>query len=305
MNEMTLYTVARKGQVAGVFTTEEAARACENAEVSRIRAPQLPGSPDGRGWVAAAWGEWTSMRMTAQGVQSQTVPCGPCWGVNVQTAVAGLFAPGGRLCMGYVPRDAALTDMRLYRLDHDYGMCCPENRMLTLFASCCMGQMRRTGAFSDETLGEDYIALYEREERRRSEMNERIASGLPELLAIHALGDACARAPGERGFCGTYLSRVAEGLERRIASHFTLQELRILGALLKLQDDLPVDLAAVPEKERQELRLCLEKLTPCVRRTTGIRCEDEDPMEIARWILHPELMEIDWSRIDIPDDADT
>ena len=311
MKEMTLYAITRAGQVTGVFTTEEAARTCKNAEVSPLTVLQLPGSPELRGWVAAARGKWTSLSMDAQGVQSQTFRPGPCWGVNVQTAVAGIFAPGGDLRRGCIPRNAELTSLRLYELDRDYGAQCPDNLALVIFAGQCVSQLRQSGRISGEALGEDLIALHERYEQGRREKQARMDSGLPELLAEHLLAVACARAPGKRGFCGTYLTRVARDLDSKVARCFTLRELKILGALLKRKDgwaermadiDLSdMDLTAVPEEEMAELRARLDKLTPPVRRTAGVRHDDEDPAEIARWILHPETMVIDGAEIDIPE----
>lgn len=315
MKELTMYAITRAGQVTGVFTTEDAARACERAEVTPLTVLQLPGSPELRGWVAAARGKWTSLSMDAQGVQSQTFRPGPCWGVNVQTAVAGIFAPGGDLRRGCIPRNAELTSLRLYELDRDYGAQCPDNLALVIFAGQCISQLRQSGEISGEALSEDLIALHEQYEQRLRERQACVDSGLPELLAEHLLAVACARAPGKRGFCGTYLARVARDLDRKVARCFTLRELKILGALLKRKDgwaerladiDLSeVDLTSVCEEERAELWARLDKLTPQVRRTTGVRHDDEDPAELARWILHPETMAIDGEEIDIPEDADT
>lgn len=302
MKEMTLYAVIRDGLVTGVFTTQEAASRCGNAEVSLIRVPQLPGSPEARGWVIAALGEWTSLSMNAQGVQSETVRVGPCWGVNLQTAVAGLCAPGGNVRMGFTPRHVTLTDLRLYRLDQDDGLQCPDN--LRICAAFCLCDLQAHGAFPDEELGEDYIALHEREEQRGRDMKERLDSGLPDLLAVHVLGVACARAPGKRGFCGTYLSRAARDLDLRIARCFTLREMEILCEELQLQADLPVDLTEIPAEEKQKLLSRLDRLTPRVRRTTGVRSENEDPTALARWILHPGMMDTGDLDIDIPEDTD-
>lgn len=310
-----MYAITRAGQVTGVFATEAAARACDRAEVSPLKVLQLPGSPDLRGWVAAARGKWTSLSMDAQGVQSQTFRPGPCWGVNVQTAVAGVFAPGGDLRRGCIPRNVELTSLRLYELDRDYGARCPENLNLMIFAGQCISQLRQSGEISGEALSEDLIALHEQYEQRLWEKQARMDSGLPELLAEHLLAVACARAPGKRGFCGTYLTRMARDLDRKVARCFTLRELKILGALLKQEEGWEdrmaginlsdVELHAVSGEDQEELLARLDKLTPQVRRTTGVRHDDEDPAELARWILHPEAMGIDGAEIDIPEDTDT
>lgn len=301
MKEFTLYAVARSGQVTGVFTTMEAASRCEKAVVSPICVPQLPGSNDMRGYVVSARGKWTSVQMTPQGVHSETFRPGPCWGVNVQTAIAGLFAPGGDLRLGCIPRRMEVTSLRLYRLGHDYGARSPENLALSFGVSDCVCELQQSGALSARTLATDYIALHERNEQRRQEMAARHDSGLPDRLAEHVLAVACARAPGKRGFCGTYLTRLARDLDLKIAREFTLRELQTLGAMLNLQEDLPIDPAEIPQAEQAALLARLEALTPPVRRTTGIRHADEDTAALARWILHPEP--IDGAEVDIPEDA--
>ena len=288
--------------MTGVFTTETAARLCRNADVCPIDVPQLPGSPELRGWVASARGKWTIVSMTPQGdVQSQTLRPGPCWGVNVQTAIAGLFAPEDDARHGCVPRRVELTSLRLYQLDHDYGANCPENLRLERYAGLCVREMQHSGALSAPTLAADFIALQAQQEAHRQQRRARIDSGLPLLLAEHLLATACRRAPGKQGFCGTYLSRVARNLDLRIARSFTLRELQALGAMLHLQEGLPIDPAAIPADEKAALLSRLEALTPAVRRTTGLRSEDEDPAALARWILHPETMAIDGASIDVPE----
>lgn len=311
MKELTFYAVTRHGQVTGVFTTEEAARRCDKAEVSPIRVMQMPGSPDERGWVVSTRGKWTSLSMNAQGVQSQTIRVGPCWGVNVQTAIAGLYAPGGDLRKGCLPRRVELSNLRLYQLDRDYGPNGPGPLELMILSQRYMSQLQQSGTLTGESLSEDMIAMYEQYEQDCREKKERLDSGLPDLLAEHLLAEACRRAPGKRGFCGTYLSRVARDLDLRIARTFTLRELRILGALLDLKGDereepividlSDVDLTAVPEQEKAALLARLDGLIPRVRRTLGRRDDAEDPQAIARWILHPEGGILEGSEIDIPE----
>lgn len=302
MKEITLYAAARKGQVTGIFTTPEAACRCRDATVTPIRAPQLPGSPEMQGWVAAARGVCTTMSMSPQGVvQSQILQTGPCWGVNLQTAIAGLFAPGGDLRWGCIPRNVELTSLHLYRLDLDYGKPPEAGMHLDVCVERCVSELRLHGALSTGTLAEDFIAFHIQDMQYRRELRQRLDTLLPERLAEHLLSVACARAPGKRGFCGTYLSRVARGLDVRIARRFTLRELQILGAILKLQENPLIDPAAIPQEERAELLARLEQETPQVRRTTGLRRDDEDPAEIARSILHPEAMAIGGEESDVPE----
>lgn len=291
MQEITLYTCVRNNRVTGVFTTEDTARRCAGAgaELRAVRAMQMPGSPAARGWAVSARGSWNTLCATAQGVHAQTICAGPCWGMNVQSAIAGLFSPRGDLRMGCVPRPVKLTSLRFYRLDQDDGSEVPENLAQAPFASRCMHDLHQHGAISADALAEDFIAQHECARQRHLALHERLDSGLPALLAEHMLTVACARARGKRGFCGAYLSRVARSLDLRIAQRFTLPELQTLCALLKLQAEPPAKQTSVPEEEAALLAR-LEQLTPSVRRTTGRRDAHEDPAEIARWILHPEAM---------------
>lgn len=134
------------------------------------------------------------------------------------------------------------------------------------------------------------------ESRRKHE------SGLVPLIAEFLLGAACRRAPGSRGFCGRYLSIVAERLEMKVLTRFSSQELYALAALLRLTEDRCILEAFAPE-ERRALLERLRAITPVVRRTTGRRT-DGDADAAARSALHPESAAIGEASVDIPEDAD-
>lgn len=298
----TLYAIRRGGSVVGVFTQEEAAQARRADAVEIIPAPCLPASQAMPGYVAMARGKWASFSMTAQGVHSETFRPGPCWGANVQTAIAGLFAPGGDVTHGCIRRRITLTQLRLYRLDHDYGAACPENLHLLGFASRIADALCTQGKLSETLLKEDCLAAYHRLLERRREQAEISRSEAPDMLCEHLLAIACRRAPGKRGFCGFYLSRVADSLRSSVRRHFTLQEMRLLAGLLALPTPEAIPAQALCAQEQQALLTRLEALVPRVRRTTGLRHENEDPHALAHAILHPEEMLLPDEAPDVPDD---
>ena len=99
------------------------------------------------------------------------------------------------------------------------------------------------------------------------------------------LAFACRRAPGKRGFCGTFLTHVAQRLESSIRRSFTPAQLSELLTLLPpLYTGGEAALPPLTGEQRALLQRA-EAILPAVRRTTGRRPPEEDCMAIARDIL--------------------
>lgn len=116
-------------------------------------------------------------------------------------------------------------------------------------------------------------AAWREESRRKHE------SGLAPLITQHLMTAACRRAPGKRGFCGRYLSIVAERLELKVLTRFSARELYALAALLRLRQDAAA-LQDMTAEQKRNLLMRARNLIPAVRRTTGVRVDGDD---VCQW----------------------
>lgn len=264
-----MYLAEANGRIRGVFSTREAAEETRADNIREIVPVQLDGSPDYSGWVALAEGEWTSVSMTVRGVQSETARLGPVWGVNVQSAVAGLFGPG------FDRRNVELTRLLVIRIGRNYGACPPPDLKQDDLLGSIPWHIENARGLPEEIRRGDYISAWQERIAEQRLRQQKADSPQLALLTEHLMQAACDRAPGNGGFCGTYLSNVERRLEPRILRAFSLWEMRLLTVLLGLAEDpkarRALDSGDVTAARQEELLLQISALTPTVRRTMGRR----------------------------------
>ena len=146
-----LYAAMRGTDCAGVFSAEEKAADIACDRLVPIECLRLEGSPRSAKYACLSAGTLAILRRAEDGFDADHLDVGPCWGCNVQSAVAGLYGP-------YLDRKGlALTCLRLYEINREYPEP-PENLQAEFSFLCCPDE----AAFrlSAEDLAADCIAHY-------------------------------------------------------------------------------------------------------------------------------------------------
>lgn len=262
---MKCFAAMRGQDCIGVFSAEDRVAAVSCDEIVPIDPAWLEGTPAPCGYVCCAAGTWVTLDRMEGGFNTQYTDAGPCWGVNVQSAIGGLFG------QPITRRSIELTSVQLYEIDRDYSVRLPEN-LKHQFGSLC-----DTFAEDDVPDGKkmtfDYIDLHLRNLRYLEEQGSKydslylacIVEALTERVWSH-----------RRVRCANPVEHYRQRMEHRFAHCFTLPELRILSVLwgLRADDTVTSQLISgrIPPEQAQDI---LERAQLC--RRSGIRQQQENP----------------------------
>lgn len=258
---MTAYLAETAGEIRGVFREEREARETGAGSVREILLRQLPGSPAECGWAVMAEGSMGLVTAVDGEIRAETLQLGPVWGVNVQSAVAGLFGPSYR-------RTVELDRLVMVEIGRDYA----QDRLLVfdLFNGFreVAEQIGRAGAIPQDVLTRDYLGNYFREARQAQERLSASAILECEMIAEHLMNRAQEKAgKGGATFLSAALLEQAQiRLENRLHNIFTPDELKCLAWQLGLTKEKPREAESVPEQRQAMLKARVDKLMPALKR---------------------------------------
>lgn len=257
-----LYAAMRGADCAGVFSAKDRAADIACDRLVPVECLRLEGSPAPAQYACLAAGTQAILRRTEDGFDADHLDVGPCWGCNVQSAVAGLYGP-------YLDRKGLeLTCLRLYEIDREYPEP-PENLRAEFSFLCCPDE----AAFrlSAEDLAADYIAHYLRciappteAELARQHDADLVAD---RLLALSIREGA--------QVCGMPHRRLHRRMTEAVARSFTPEELHLLAVLSGAEQDAAVSNAMltgqIPPQTVADLlqraRACIDRHRSSGRRT--------------------------------------
>lgn len=249
-----LYAAIRGKDCIGVYSSAEKAAAVICDEIVPIEPARMEGTPAPCGHVCCAAGTWITLERIEGGFEAHYTEVGPCWGVNVQSAIGGLFG------QPFTRRNIELSSVQLYEIDRDYSVRLPENLKHQYGSLCDM--------FADDDVPDgkkmafDYIDLHLRNLRYLEEQGSKYDSLYLEVILDKLSELAWKRRPPR---CGNEARNFRQRMERQFVHRFTLTELRILTVLWGLRADDTVTSQLIrgeisPEQAQDILaraRLCL------------------------------------------------
>ena len=268
---MSMWAATDGARVLGVFAgPAEAAQAGEPREIA-VR--HLTGSPETDGCVWQAEGMWSTVTMAAGELRAEHCDVGPSWGVNPQSAIAGLCGAT------HDRRGVELTALRCWPTGRAQAGE-PQNLARTWPFDTIIHRAMPTLPDLLEALAEDYPALYRRSLEADGARRDKCASEALELLTEKLVRIGRRHwldAPSEDGLT---LRRAVRVTERKLCREFTLEELEILCVLLRLQESAEIasrlDKGEITREECAALRERLKPLIPRVRSPLGRRAYVED-----------------------------
>lgn len=250
-----LYAAMRDQTCIGVFSDEERAAAVTCDEILPIEPAWLAGTPEPCGYACLAAGTWITLERIEGGFEAHYTDVGPCWGVNVQSAIGGLFG------QPVTRRNIELSSLQLYEIDRDYSVRPPEN-LKHDYRFLCDVFAGKDGP-SREELAFDHIERHLRNLRYLEKQGAKYDSLYLEVILDKLSELAWRRRPPR---CGYEARNFRQRMEKQFARRFTLTELRILTVLWGLRADDAVTDQLIrgkisPEQARDILeraRLCLQ-----------------------------------------------
>lgn len=258
---MTAYLAETAGEIRGVFREEWEARERGAGSVREILLRQLPGSPAECGWAVMAEGSMGLVTAVDGEIRAETLPLGPVWGVNVQSAVAGLFGPSYR-------RTVELDRLVMVEIGREYAQDRPLVFDLFNRFREVAEQIGRAGAIPQDVLTRDYLGDYFREARQAQERLSASAILECEMIAEHLMNRSQEKAGkgGATFLSATLLEQAQIRLENRLHNIFTPDELKCLAWQLGLTKEKPREADSVPEQRQAMLKARVDKLMPALKR---------------------------------------
>ena len=259
---MTVYLAYQDGRITGVYTAPERAKAAGAEEIRPVEPAHLPGSPEDEAHVLMAQGTAAVMSVTDGAFTTEVFDVGPSWGVNVQSAVAGLFGPG------FIRRSVSLDCLTVYAVDRSCEDAPPLvftgahrfRRVADLMGEC--------GGVPENVLKTDYLGLYFEDARRMEERLSRHGYREGELICVHLMSlaqqDAAQR--GVSHFAASQMERAEVRLLNRLHNTFTPAQLKCLAHLLHLIDEPVPEADAIPEEQHALLLEKVMRFVPKLKR---------------------------------------
>lgn len=266
---MKLFAAMRGKECIGVFSQEDRAAVVACDEIVPMEPAWMEGTPAPCGHVCCASGTWITLERIECGLNAEYTDVGPCWGVNVQSAIGGLFG------QPVTRRSSELTSVQLYEIDRDYSVRLPEN-LKHLYGALC-------DTFAEDEIPDekkmtfDYIDLHLQNLRYLEEQGSKYDSlylaCIVDALAEQAWGHTRVR-------CANPVEHYRQRMERRFAHFFTLTELRILTVLWGLRADDAVTgqliSGRIPPEQAQDI---LERAQLCRQPRVKLQKKQGNPEE--------------------------
>lgn len=224
--EKAFFALKKGAAYIGIFSSAENTKDIAFDTIEEITPCFLEGSPAFAGYVCLAEGTWSFLTRNGDAFQTEYHDVGPVWGINMQSAVGGLFGHS------FHRKTIQLSVLRIYQVDHDYSEGSPEN--LSDRFHFLAHRLTNDRAFSHDVLTADYIAQYFEEKRRAAQTAEIRESKYKQLVLDKLLS---MKFENQNIRCARPVVHAEKKLDTILSRLFTLKELQIIAVLWGLEKD--------------------------------------------------------------------